>query len=107
MPERFESFAEFYPYYLTEHSDRSCRRLHFIGTALVMLTLIVAVVIGISCGNAGQDEGMVDIGRAHAIVEPVTVRPEQSVQEALDVMAHFHISGLPVIHTCTAHLRKV
>ena len=43
MPERFESFAEFYPYYLTEHSDRSCRRLHFIGTALVMLTLIVAV----------------------------------------------------------------
>jgi hypothetical protein len=43
MPERFESFGEFYPYYLTEHSDRSCRRLHFIGTALVMLTLIVAV----------------------------------------------------------------
>jgi len=31
------------------------------------------------------------------IVEPVTVMPEQSVQEALDVMAHFHISGLPVI----------
>lgn len=31
------------------------------------------------------------------IVDPVTVRPEQSVQEALDVMAHFHISGLPVI----------
>ncbi|MCU0302446.1 MAG: IMP dehydrogenase [Thermoanaerobaculales bacterium] len=31
------------------------------------------------------------------IVDPVTVRPEQSVQDALDVMAHFHISGLPVI----------
>jgi hypothetical protein len=44
MPERFDSFAEFYPYYLTEHSDRSCRRLHFIGTALVILILIVAVV---------------------------------------------------------------
>jgi hypothetical protein len=43
MPERFDSFAEFYPYYLTEHSDRSCRRLHFIGTALVILILIVAV----------------------------------------------------------------
>lgn len=43
MPERFDSFAEFYPYYLTEHRDRSCRRLHFIGTALVILTLIVAV----------------------------------------------------------------
>ncbi len=43
MPKRFGSFAEFYPYYLEEHSDRSCRRLHFIGTALVILTLIVAV----------------------------------------------------------------
>ena len=43
MPERFDSFAEFYPYYLTEHSDRSCGRLHFIGTALVILILIVAV----------------------------------------------------------------
>jgi IMP dehydrogenase len=31
------------------------------------------------------------------IVDPVTVHPEQSVQQALDVMAHFHISGLPVI----------
>ncbi|HSN56672.1 MAG TPA: IMP dehydrogenase [Candidatus Sulfomarinibacteraceae bacterium] len=31
------------------------------------------------------------------IVDPVTVHPEQSVQEALDVMAHFHISGLPVV----------
>ncbi len=43
MPKQFGSFAEFYPYYLGEHSDRSCRRLHFIGTALVILTLIVAV----------------------------------------------------------------
>jgi IMP dehydrogenase len=31
------------------------------------------------------------------IVDPVTVGPDQSVQEALDVMAHFHVSGLPVI----------
>ncbi len=31
------------------------------------------------------------------IVEPVTMRPEQSVHEALDVMARFHISGLPVV----------
>jgi IMP dehydrogenase len=31
------------------------------------------------------------------IVDPVTVHPEQSVQQALDVMAHFHISGLPVV----------
>ena len=27
-------FAEFYPRYLADHSNRTCRRLHFIGTTL-------------------------------------------------------------------------
>ena len=31
------------------------------------------------------------------IVDPVTIHPEQPVQEALDVMARFRISGLPVV----------
>ncbi|MEM7437637.1 MAG: DUF962 domain-containing protein [Myxococcota bacterium] len=30
--ETFQSFAEFYPYYLGEHSNTICRRLHVIGT---------------------------------------------------------------------------
>ena len=29
-----ESFAQFYPFYLGEHSNRTCRRLHFIGTSI-------------------------------------------------------------------------
>ncbi|WP_313034967.1 DUF962 domain-containing protein, partial [Massilia alkalitolerans] len=33
MTARFASFAEFYPYYLTQHADRRCRRAHFIGTS--------------------------------------------------------------------------
>ena len=36
MAKRFASFAEFYPYYLSEHRDPTCRRLHFIGTTLVL-----------------------------------------------------------------------
>jgi hypothetical protein len=28
-PKALASFAEFYPFYLGEHSNRSCRRLHF------------------------------------------------------------------------------
>ena len=35
---RFSSFTAFYPYYLGEHRDRRCRRLHFIGTSLVIVT---------------------------------------------------------------------
>jgi IMP dehydrogenase len=33
---------------------------------------------------------------AGMIVDPVTVKPEQRIREALDIMAHFKISGLPV-----------
>lgn len=40
---RFRDFASFYPYYLSEHEDRRCRLMHFIGTALVIGTTIVAL----------------------------------------------------------------
>jgi hypothetical protein len=40
---RFNSFAEFYPYYLGEHSNSTCRRLHFIGTTLVIFILALSI----------------------------------------------------------------
>ncbi|SEQ75642.1 hypothetical protein SAMN03159444_02385 [Pseudomonas sp. NFACC02] len=40
----FERFADFYPYYLQEHRDSTCRRLHFIGTSLVILILATVVL---------------------------------------------------------------
>jgi hypothetical protein len=36
---QYRSFAEFYPYYLGEHSNATCRRLHFVGTSLVIALL--------------------------------------------------------------------
>lgn len=39
----FQRFADFYPYYLKEHSDSTCRRLHFIGTSLVIVILALAL----------------------------------------------------------------
>jgi hypothetical protein len=41
--ERFHSFREFYPYYLSEHSDVRCRRLHYLGSTLSLLCLGLAV----------------------------------------------------------------
>ncbi len=41
---RFENFAEFYPYYLSEHSNPVCRALHYIGTSLGFAILVYAVV---------------------------------------------------------------
>ena len=43
MPQRFSTFREFYPFYLAEHSDRVCRRLHFIGTTLVLVVVLWAL----------------------------------------------------------------
>lgn len=40
----FSSFREFYPYYLSEHADRTCRRLHFVGTTLVIGIIAASVV---------------------------------------------------------------
>ena len=40
----YASFREFYPFYLAEHSNRLCRRMHFIGSTLVLLTLAWLIV---------------------------------------------------------------
>ena len=40
---RFASFREFYPYYLSEHANRTSRRLHVVGSAGVLLLVAVAV----------------------------------------------------------------
>lgn len=45
-PARFRNFAEFYPFYLSEHANRSCRRLHFVGSALVLLIAAAALLSG-------------------------------------------------------------
>ena len=45
-PREFKTFAEFYPFYLQEHSNRTCRRLHFVGTSFSLLFLIGLIVTG-------------------------------------------------------------
>jgi len=57
-PKSFQTFEEFYPFYLTEHSNRTCRLLHFIGSTLVLgcLVLLLAtgdgywLLVGLLCG---------------------------------------------------------
>ena len=40
----FNTFAEFYPFYLSEHGNDISRRLHYCGSLLVLLLLAWAIV---------------------------------------------------------------
>lgn len=45
-PRSFTRFADFYPFYLGEHSNRTCRRLHFVGSTGALLCLLTALYTG-------------------------------------------------------------
>ncbi len=45
-PRAFRSFADFYPFYLSEHRNRTCRRLHFLGSSLALVCLLMLVLTG-------------------------------------------------------------
>lgn len=55
---KFDTFAEFYPVYLAEHSNRVCRELHFAGSTLSLVFLAMAfltnnfwwVAVALLCG---------------------------------------------------------
>ena len=44
--QKYRSFAEFWPFYLREHSKPSTRALHYVGTSIVVLLAIIALVTG-------------------------------------------------------------
>lgn len=39
MTKSFNSFQEFYPFYLQEHQHPTCRLLHVIGSSLILISL--------------------------------------------------------------------
>jgi hypothetical protein len=44
MTQSFESYEAFWPYYVSQHRDTTCRRLHFVGTSVVWLCLALALL---------------------------------------------------------------
>ncbi|HEY0281339.1 MAG TPA: DUF962 domain-containing protein [Rhizomicrobium sp.] len=46
MDRRIETFDDFWPYYLRHHTKPQTRALHYLGTGLASLGLVVFVVVG-------------------------------------------------------------
>ena len=44
MNKKYQTFSEFYPFYLSQHQNAVCRRLHFIGS-LAIVVLLACVVL--------------------------------------------------------------
>jgi hypothetical protein len=44
MNDHFESFNQFYSFYLSEHKTKWCRRLHFIGSTFVLLAFAAFIL---------------------------------------------------------------
>lgn len=45
-PSRYRTLQEFYPFYLSQHQNRTCRRLHFIGTSIAIVLILYALASG-------------------------------------------------------------
>jgi len=43
MEKQYKSLKEFYPFYLTEHQNGTCRTLHFIGTLTLISVFLWAI----------------------------------------------------------------
>jgi len=40
----YRTFRDFYPFYLGEHANLTCRRLHFAGTSIAVTLLLAAML---------------------------------------------------------------
>jgi hypothetical protein len=44
---QYQNFAEFYPFYLSQHQNSTCRQLHFIGSLLILVLISYTIYSGV------------------------------------------------------------
>ena len=77
MAERITSYSDFWPYYLREHARPVTRRIHYVGTGLVLIGVILAVIVDWRIAFLVPVAGYAPAWAAHFFVEknrPATFR---------------------------------
>ena len=46
MSKQYNNFSDFYPFYLSQHANKVCRRLHFVGSCLILLLITYVALFG-------------------------------------------------------------
>jgi len=41
---RYNSFKSFYPFYLSQHQNKTCRLLHYVGSGMALCWIIMAII---------------------------------------------------------------
>ena len=41
---KYQTFKDFYPFYLSQHKNKTCRALHVVGTSIIVLILAYALI---------------------------------------------------------------
>jgi hypothetical protein len=44
VEKKYQTFKDFYPFYLKEHSNKTCRRLHVVGSTIVLVVMFYALI---------------------------------------------------------------
>lgn len=102
---KFESFADFWPYYLSEHAAPGTRRLHFLGTGVAIACLAAAAAAAepwlLAVAAAG---GYGPAWIAHFLIEKN--RPATFRHPVWSLLGDLRMFGLACAGRLSAELRR-
>lgn len=93
--QRIQTYREFWPYYLSEHSKPATRWLHFVGTSLVFILLALSFIISAKVLWAMPVAGYFFAWVGHFGVEKN--RPATFQYPLWSLIADFHMYGMMLL----------